>query len=182
LFDLGGTFTHPEKNITIGLAIKNAGIILSNFSPSSESTTPFDIQMGISFKPEHMPTRFTITTHHLHQFDISFFDPESNVQLDASGNEVEADEPGLGDKIMRHFIVGTEFIFSDNFQLRAGYNVLRRKELRLENVSGGAGFSIGAMIRVKKIEFAFTRAFYHTAGGITSLGISSNLKSIIRSK
>lgn len=182
LFDIGGTFTHPKKDITIGMAIKNAGIVLSNFSSSSESTTPFDIQIGTSFKPEHMPIRFSITTHHLHQFDISFFDPESNVELDASGNEVEADEPGIGDKIMRHFIVGTEFIFSDNFQLRFGYNVLRRKELRLENVSGGAGFSVGAMMKVKKFEFAFTRAFYHTAGGVTSLGISRNLKSIIKTK
>lgn len=180
LFDIGGTFSHPEKDLTVALAIKNAGIVLGDYSSSSESTTPFDIQMGISFKPQHMPTRFSITTHHLHAFDIAFFDPENNVELDASGNEVEADAPGFGEKLIRHFVVGTEFIFSDNFQLRLGYNALRRKELRLDDVSGGAGFSVGFMMRVKAFEFAFTRAFYHTAGGISSLGISKNLKSIIK--
>lgn len=182
LFDVGGVFDHPKKDLAIGLTIKNAGFVLGNYSKTSESTTPFDIQLGASYKPEHMPVRFSVTAHRLNTFDISFFDPDRNLEIDDSGNEVVGDSPNFADKLIRHFTVGTELVLSDNFQLRAGYNLLRRKELKLENKGGLSGFSFGAMARVSYFEFAYSYAIYHTAGGISSLGLTYNFNKTLKTK
>lgn len=75
LFDLGGTFVHPEKDLTIGLAIKNVGFVLSEYSGTSDTQLPFDVQAGITFKPKHMPLRFSITAYNLAYHGKAFDDP-----------------------------------------------------------------------------------------------------------
>ena len=63
---------------------------------------PFDIQIGTSFKPEHMPFRFSVTAHSLYKYDIVYLDPNSSTQLDQNGNEV-AEEKSTFDKIASHW-------------------------------------------------------------------------------
>lgn len=176
LVDLGGTFKHPEKDLTIGLVIKNLGVILKDYDELSQSDLPFDVQLGIGFKPTHMPFRFSATAYHLYQADIAFFDPQGNI------NNQEDSEPGVADKIFRHLVFAAEFVPSKNFNLRVGYNHLMRRELRLEGVSGGAGFSFGVMFRVKAFEFAYSKALYHVAGSTNHLTLTSNFNSLIRKK
>ncbi|MFN3403674.1 MAG: type IX secretion system protein PorQ [Cytophagaceae bacterium] len=179
LMDIGGLFVHPEQDFTIGLAVKNLGVTLNRFSPDSKVNLPFNVQLGTSFKPEHLPVRLSITAHHLHQWDIVYNDPNKRGKMDLDGNEIK-EKTSTGDIILRHFIIGGEFILTKNFNIRASYNFLRRKELKLEERSGGAGISLGAMIRVKNFELAYTRAFYHVAGGSNHITVSTNLNRIIK--
>ena len=176
LVDLGGRFRHPEKDLTIGLAIKNLGVILKDYDELSQSDLPFDVQLGISFKPKHMPFRFSATAYHLYQADIAFFNPQGNI------NNQEDNEPGVADKIFRHMVFAAEFVPSKNFNLRVGYNHLMRRELRLEETSGGAGFSFGVMFRVKAFEFAYSKALYHVASSTNHLTLTSNFNTLIRKK
>src|SRR5690606_29315867 len=55
--DFGGVFKHPDKEFTIGLVVKNAGFALKKFTPETPVSMPFDIQVGTTYKPEHMPLR-----------------------------------------------------------------------------------------------------------------------------
>lgn len=181
LADVGGLFKHPERDFTIGLAFKNIGYQVKPFDDGERQAMPFDAQLGASYKPEHMPVRLSLTAHHLYQFDVVYLDPNARGQLDANGNEIKEDKK-LGDKIARHFVAGTEFIFSKNFQVRAGYNHLRRKELRLENASGGAGFSLGAMVRVRTFELNYSSAFYHSSGAGHYITISTNTGTLLKRK
>ena len=176
LLDLGGTFKHPKKDLTVGFAIKHLGFLLSDYVDNNGSELPTDIQLGISFKPEFMPFRFSATARNLVRSDAVFFDPSSNVLFGQSS------EPGFGEEIFRRLVFATELLFSPNFQLRLGYNHLLRQELKLENVSGGAGFSFGFMFKVKRFEFAYSRALYHTAGGSNSLQMNLNLNGLIKKK
>ena len=180
LADLGGIFKHPDKELTIGFAIKNAGVVLKNYTPQSQSTLPLDLQIGTTFKPEKMPLRFSVTAHHLTAFDIAYNDP-AQFQLDPNGNPVRKDI-SVPEKIFRHFTFGTEILLSKNFNLRAGYNYLIRKELRLDNVSGGAGFSVGMMLRTRLFEFAYSRAFYHISGATNALTFSVNTTALLKKK
>ncbi|MBC5773849.1 type IX secretion system protein PorQ [Pontibacter sp. KCTC 32443] len=181
LADVGGLFKHPEKDFTVGLVFKNIGYQVKAFNDGERQNMPFDAQLGASYKPEHMPVRLSVTAHHLYQFDVVYLDPNAKGRLDANGNEIK-EEKTVGDKIARHFVVGSEFIFSKNFQVRAGYNHLRRKELRLENASGGAGFSLGAMLRVRAFELNYSSAFYHPSGASHYITISTDTGTLLKRK
>ena len=176
LFDLGGTFKHPEKDLTVGFAVRHLGFLLSDYTDKNKSRLPTDIQLGLSYKPEYMPFRFSLTARNLIRTDITFFDPSTN-QLFGRGNA-----QGFSEQLFRRLVFGTELLVSPNFQLRMGYNHLLRQELKLKNVSGGAGFSFGLMFKVKRFEFAYSRALYHTAGGSNTIQINLNLNRLIKSK
>lgn len=180
LADIGGIFRHPEEDLTVGLVFKNVGYQVKIFDGGERSAMPFDAQLGISFKPEHMPVRLSVTAHRLYQFDVVYQDPNAKGQLDADGNEVK-EKVTFGDKVARHFVIGSEFIFSKNFNLRAGYNHMRRKELRLDNAAGGAGFSIGVMLRIKTFELSYGSAFFHPSGASHYVTISTDTGALFKS-
>ena len=174
LFDLGGTFQHPEKDLTVGFAVKHLGFLLSDYTDKNKSRLPTDVQLGVSYKPEYTPFRFSLTARNLIRVDATFFDPSTN-QLFGQDNA-----PGFSEQLFRRLVFGTELLVSPNFQLRLGYNHLLRQELKLKNVSGGAGFSFGLMFKVKRFEFAYSRALYHTAGGSNTFQINLNLDKLIK--
>jgi hypothetical protein len=176
LFDLGGTFKHPEKDLTVGMTVKNLGVLLSDYTEENESLLPLDIQLGITYKPQFMPFRFSVTARNLARENAVFFDPAGNSLIG------QDEEPGFSEEVFRRLVFGTELIFSPNFQFRFAYNHLLRQELRLEDVSGGAGFSFGFMLKVKRFEFSYARALYHTAGGSNTIQLGINTNGLIKKK
>ena len=173
LFDLGGTFKHPEKDMTIGLSIKNLGFLFNDFDPSTQSQLPLDVQLGFSYKPEFMPFCFSLTTKNTLRDDLIYFDAQSN----PLGNVAE---PGFSEEIFRRLVFGTELLISSNFHLRFGYNHLLRQELKLENATGGAGLSFGFMFKVKRFEFAYSRALYHVDGGGNNFQLLIDMSELIK--
>ncbi|UXP30718.1 type IX secretion system protein PorQ [Reichenbachiella agarivorans] len=170
--DLGGTFTHPTHELQVALLFKNMGVVFSDYTGSSESTLPFDVQMGVTFKPEHMPFRFSVTAYNLGKSGSVYYDADFS----------EDDEPGKVDEIFRHINLGTEVVISQNFQLRVGYNHLIRKELKMEEKQGLAGISLGAMVRIKMFELSYTFTTYHIDSGRSYFTITSNLNKVFKKK
>ena len=179
LADVGGLFKHPTQDFAVGLVVRNAGVQLKPYAGARREPMPLDVQLGTSFKPEHLPFRFSITAHHLQRFDIVYLDPNQRGQLDENGNEVKPKKT-LGDKIARHFVVGGELLLSKNLNLRLGYNHLQRRELRLQNTSGGAGFSVGAMLRLSEFQLDYTHAWTHVAGSSNYLTVARNINTLFR--
>lgn len=182
LADIGGVFKHPTKDLTFGMVIKNAGFILSDFTKTSESSVPFDVQLGLSKKLEHMPLRFSITAVKLYKYDIRYEDPTIPLPLDLNGDPIPESNNSF-DKIMRHtdiifrhLVFGGEFLLGKNFNLRVGYNHMMRRELQVENIFSMSGISFGTMIRIAGFEFAYSRTNAHIAGGINTLSLSTNFK------
>lgn len=141
-FDFGAVKEFEDSKGSMGFTIKNMGTQFIRFYDDGElEPLPFDVQISYTKKLEHNPLRFHITAHHLHQWDISYVNTNSrNQEIDLETGEVKVREIGFGDKLMRHFIFGGELVFSDNFQLRFGYNDMRRKELSPEERRGMTGF------------------------------------------
>ncbi|WP_426492898.1 type IX secretion system protein PorQ [Hymenobacter sp. 102] len=179
LADVGGLFKHPEQDFTVGLVVRNAGVQLKPYDGAGREPMPLDVQLGTSFKPEHLPFRFSFTAHHLQQLDIVYLDPNQRGQIDENGEEVKP-KKSLGDQIARHFVVGGELLLSKNLNVRLGYNHLQRRELRLENTSGGAGFSFGVMLRISQFQLDYTHAGYHASGGANYFTIARNLDSLFK--
>lgn len=181
IFDFGGMFKHPKHDIEFGMVFKNFGFILNDYTDDRNSSMPFNLQLGGSYKPTHMPVRFSITGTNLNVEDVQYLDPQRDIITNPDGSK-ESEEKKFSEQVFRRIVFGTEFIISDNFHLRLGYNHQRRKELRIEEKSGGAGISFGFMVKIKKIEFNYTKVYYHVVGGANVLTISLNIKDSFGSK
>lgn len=171
LADIGLVFRHPEKELTIGMAIKNVGFLIADFSEQSQTNLPTDLQLGLTFKPQHMPFRFSLTTYRWLNSRPLYQSPLATT-----------DSPNMLDQALSHVVLGTELVLNKNFQLRFGYNHQVRQELRLPEVSGGAGFSFGLMVKIKAFELAYSRSAYNPAGAGNHLGITTDFKKIFKKK
>jgi hypothetical protein len=162
--DAGAVYKHPTADFTVGLAVKNAGYQLQPYPG-----------------PEHMPVRFSLTAHHLHQWDIQYLDPNQRGQLDENNEEVKP-KKSFGDNLARHFTASAALVLSRNLNLRVGYNHLMRRELRLENTSGSAGLSMGIMLRLAGFQLDYTHAVLQAAGSSEYFTLSRNLNSLFKKK
>lgn len=140
--DIGGVFIHPDNNLQIGMVLKNAGFMISDYTATSDSSLPIDLQIGLTIKAEHMPFRFSLTAYRLIGSEV----PES---LNSSTSALE--------KVLRHFNFGGEILLHRNVNILLGYNYGIHQELKLENAGGSAGISYGFSARIKTVEFVFSR-------------------------
>ncbi len=168
LFDLGGLFVHPHQDLTIGLAFSNIGFVWSEYSETSTSTLPFDVQVGTTFKPQHMPVRFSLTVFGLGRPSV-YYDPQSGDP-----------EPGTLDKVLRHLNFGAEILVHRNINLMIGYNYRIHQELKLENAGGGAGLCFGFSASVKTFEFTFSRSTYVVGNAGYAFTLSKNIDKMLK--
>jgi hypothetical protein len=130
--DLGVLYEVPEQGITIGGSILSLGKQLKTYAGVSESL-PLDVKIGITKRPEHLPVLLNLNFHRLNQVSDKFFNRFAS------------------------FSFGAEFLMSESFRLRAGYNNDQHKDMKLGTSAGFAGFSMGGGLVLKdyQIDYAF---------------------------
>ncbi len=168
--DLGGLFVHPNKDLTVGMVIKNAGFVVRDYTDNSDSSLPFDVQIGATFKPEFMPVRFSITASRLTNFDHV-----------AYVNNQPA-EPRVLDKVFRHFNFGAEVLVHRNVNVLVGYNYGLHQELKLENAGGGAGVALGIATQISIVNFVFSRLTYIAGSPAYNFTLATNLNRMVYKK
>lgn len=178
MLDFGGVFKHPKLDLSYGITVKNIGMSFRDYTDKESSTLPLDVQMGLSFKPQYMPIRVSLTAHHLYQYDIAYLD-KSIIKKDLNGNVIE-NTVSTSDKIARHFVLGLELLLSKQVNLLVGYNHLRSQELSQTTVGGLSGFSVGALFKSKFFNLSYSFSGYNNAGNVNSLGLVCNLARIGR--
>jgi hypothetical protein len=168
--DLGGIYFVEAQQLAISLVARNVGAQLTTYEHGREPL-PLDVQLGISKRLRHLPFRFTFVAHQLQQWDITYDDPnaEDDTALLLIGSEAPAEESAFSrfaGNLFRHCIFNGELSLGKNevFQLRLGYNHLRRSELRVDGLRGMAGFSFGLGINTKRVALSYGHAFQHLAG------------------
>lgn len=180
LLDMGGVYKHPEKELYVGLALRNIGYQLRTYNNGPREPMPFDARVGVTYKPEHMPLRFSVTAHHLQTFDIVYLDTAQAGVFNTG--QATPDKKTFGNKLARHFVIGGELLLSKNVNLAFGYNHLRRQELRMTTKSGGAGLSVGAVVRIRAFELGYTRAYYHITGAGNAISVITDMAQVFRKK
>jgi len=179
--DAGVLYKPNEADFTVGLVVKNAGYMLVPYTAATREPLPLDVQLGTTIKPEHMPLRVTLTAHHLQTWRIQYLDPNARGTLNANNEEVRPSF-NFGDNLARHFTVAAELLLGKGLSLRAGYNHLQARELRLDNVGGGAGFSFGAMVKISQFQLDYTYATLQAAGSSNYFTLSRSLDSFLKKK
>lgn len=173
--DLGLTWVNKESGWTASIVARNFGAQLTSYYDQKEKM-PFDLQAGFSKKLKNAPFRFSFIGQRLQIWDLTYTDPSSS-NIDPLTGEKVVDKITFIDKVSRHLILNTEIIFSKAFQVRLGYNFLRRAELGFEQRRSISGFSGGFGIKINRFQLNYARTVFSPAGGINNFSITTNLNS-----
>ncbi len=175
--DLGLHYQVEGSSTTWGLVLRNIGTELSSVGNESNSL-PFDLQLGFSRRLKHLPFRFSIIGHHLHEPYIRYDDPEFDITTSIFGEETFKSSFSKNiDNLFRHLIINGEFLIGkkENLRLRVGYDHLRRQELRTTTFRSLGGFSFGVGFNIKRIKIDYGVGNYHLAGAVNHLSIRYNI-------
>lgn len=156
----GGILYKTPDDIIVGLSFVNLGYQISTYNGFRENL-PFDLRLGVTRKLLYLPLRLTFTAHNLHNWDMK----TSN----------DAVKPTFFSNLVRHLALGGEFLFSESFKLRLGYNHFQREELKTGQRLDLVGFGIGVAIKYKGIGIEFGRNSYSDMGGLLQLGINTRI-------
>lgn len=174
--DVGITFSDTARGWQAGLVATNMGTQFTKYSATENATLPFDLQIGISKRLEHVPIQLSATIHHLHQFDIRYAGPDlrEDIRIE-NGDTLQAGGGGI-DNLFRHFVLAAQWNIGKYLEVTGAYNHLRRQELSLPERRGLSGFSLGVGIVVKKIQIRYARSWYQRAIGFHHIGCSISLQ------
>ena len=173
--DIGLNWFKKEKFWSASLVIKNIGRQLKTYDDGEQEKLPFEIQAGISKQLPKAPFRFSLILQQLQTWDITYTDP-SQTGLDPLTGESKSEKITTFDKGLRHVILNVEVLLSKNFNLRFGYNFLRRNELSFPEKKGMSGMSLGLGFRVNRFQFSYAHTVYNPAAGSNNFTITTNIK------
>lgn len=173
LGDFALTYSMKDNRLVSSILAKNVGYQIKTYHGLREPM-PFELLIGVSNKLEHAPLRWSITWAHLEQWNVIY----ENLIAEYDPLTGESVTSGLStrDKIFSHLQLGAEFLFSENFNVRLGYNFKRRQELALELYKHNVGLSWGFTMKVKKFHINYAKSIYHAVGPMHTFSIISNLK------
>jgi hypothetical protein len=180
--DIGAHYTSPDGLFTGALVLRSMGTQIKRYTPvSGYEPLPFEIIGGFSKKFKYAPFRIVITTQQLQKLKMTYTD-SAKAEIDPlTGNIVQpAKLANFADNMMRHVILGVEFLPFKNFYFRVGYNYQRRKEMQLPDKIGAVGFSWGFGMKINKFNISYGRSSYHMAGGTNHFTIAVNLSEFYR--
>ena len=156
--DVGLNYHDEERMIQFGFAAKNMGWQIKSYANRKEDL-PFDLVVGMTKQLEKAPIRFSLTGQRMHQFDLLYNDTlfnETNV-----GSQPKA---SLGTKIFSHLVLGADILIGEKIVLTGGYNVLRRRELRIQNIASGlTGFNYGFNLHLQRLRCYYARTHYQSS-------------------
>ena len=100
---------HVDKRlmITSTLMIRNLGYQIIPYYSGNRERLPLELLLSVSNRLQHMPLRWTLSFQHIEKFDLTFNNSTQSVNFLNTENSI-----GLGQKILRHCVFSTEFLFS----------------------------------------------------------------------
>ncbi len=148
-FDAGLYYNFPEDMMGVGFSIMNVGRQMTTYAGLTE-TLPFDIRFGISKQLEHLPLILNVAIRRLGEPGISFSDR------------------------LRSFVIGGEFLLSDNFHVRVGYDNLEHQQMKVGMSSGIEGLSFGAGIKFYGYALDYSYSSWGKLGGLHRINVSTS--------
>lgn len=171
--DVGLLYHDSASSFSASLLAKNMGMQLKKYDGTDPGDLPFDLQIGLSKRLENSPLGFSLTAHHLHQFDIRYSDPDFNEQ---NGTSEDPNKKFTFDKLFRHFVLATTVYLGDKVEIAAAYNYLKRKELNIGAGGNGLnGFSLGVSLVLDKLQVRYARSHYQNNTAYNQFGLNMTL-------
>lgn len=165
LMDVGGVMRHPSQELVIGMSFRNMGGVLQSSNELQNDQLPFDVVVGISFKPTYMPFRFSMTAYDLPRLNEEVV-PEDLQRRVAYG------------PLLRYVNPSVAMVLGTLMEMQLGYNYRFNETLRIENGGFGAGWSLGFKLLLEKYQILIARNTYQAAGGTTFISLQTNYNTI----
>lgn len=178
--DWGITYHNTRNLSTFAFVIRNLGAMIVPYTANTYEKLPFEIQLGYTQQLRYAPFRFSVTAQNLETPDMSVAMNtayNSALGLDTTQNQGTV-ASRITDNILRHIIIGAEFIPFKNFCVRAGYNYERRQELKIPSDIAMVGFSWGFGLSISRFQINFARATYSLAGTSSYFTIATDLSAL----
>lgn len=173
--DFGGAYVSDNKLFSAGLVLKNLGAQITNYDGTNEPLNT-DVQIGLAKKLEHAPFRFSLTMQGITEWDLEYTVDDSQ---NGSAYDTNDDNGfGFGGNLLRHTVLGVEFLPSKSFFVNLGYNYRRRQELKFEDKPSTVGYSWGFGINLKKMTFTYGSARYHLSGPSNHFSLTVKLADV----
>lgn len=177
--DVAGSYTSRDRSFTASLIAKNIGRQITAYYGGNIEPLPFELQIGISKRLEHLPFRYSILYNHLEKWDLRYDDPSTRQYDHQTGEVIESPKiEEIADNLMRHLVFGGELMIGNSLSLRAGYDYRRRQELKIVSKTATVGFSWGIGLRISKYNIQYARSTYHQAGSPNYISITTSLSEL----
>ncbi len=154
--DVGVIYARPEAGLMLGASLHNAGVVLQSLG-STRDELPLDVRVGVSKRLQYLPLLVSLTGYNLH-------DPGAGSR----------DENTLG-QVLGHVAAGGELQFSPAFQVRAGFNPRRNRDLRTNSRLDTAGLSLGFGVAVRRYRVDYAYASWSGNGGLHQFSLRAAL-------
>lgn len=181
--DAAVSYINPNGLFAASVVMRNAGIQLAKYYDGApREPLPFTLQFGVSQKLQYAPFRFLIVADNLQKMDLRYDVPREKGSGMIRDEESSGGAAEIADMLMRHVIIGLEFVPAKNFYVRAGYNYKRRKEMVEESKTGLTGFSWGFGIRISKFHLSYGSTAYHLGGSSNYFTVTTHLGAFGKAK
>lgn len=148
--DVGLNYYDEAEDLSLSIVLRNAGAQFKSFNGRLENV-PHNLQIGVSKRLQHVPLRFHATLTDLTRWSTTDY--------------VQTDEKKLSTArlVTNHFVLGVDWMPSENLTLSAGYNFRRAYEMTTLGGAHGAGFSLGAGLSFKRVKINLAWSKQHVA-------------------
>lgn len=164
--DLGILFHDTAQRLTLSVVVKNMGGQLNTYAGQTEEL-PFDLQAGITKRLAKSPLGFSLTAQQLQVLDILYRDTAFN------RNNNFSSATSLAGKLLTHLVLAAHLYLGASLEATVGYNLLQRRELRVENEGNGfTGFSAGLRVQLPKLQIFYARTGYQRGLAANQVGLS----------
>jgi hypothetical protein len=147
--DAGILYRIPESKFALGASFRNLGTQLTSYAGTRE-TLPFDLSVGASVVPKGLPLLLCLNFHRL-----------------------TADVSSFGERLSA-FSLGGEFTVSKAVFLRFGYDNTQRKDLKIGESAGMAGFAVGIGILYQQFKLDYALSSLGAIGAYHRVSIGSS--------
>jgi len=154
--DAGLLYEVERRGLAIGITLRHAGVVMSSIG-ASKAQLPLDLRLGVSKKLAHIPLLLSLSIYRINKLG------EAPKELSAFA------------RLMYHVVLGGEFQFSNNFQLRLGYNFRRHDELGLKSRLDFSGVSTGFGLQISRIGIDYAFSSWSSLGGLHRFTLRTSL-------
>jgi len=178
--DVGGGWFFPDNKFSGALMFRNIGRQIKSYVPGNNEPLPFEVQLAMYKRLQHVPIGFHLLFHNLQKWDLTYNDPNVLPDVDPFTGEIIAPSKveDIANKLMHHVVVGMELSPSKSFSVRLGYNYHRRQEMIVDSKLSTVGFSWGFGFRVSKFHLSYARSAYHLAGSPNVITLTTNISDL----
>ena len=173
--DLGLSYFNEEKDLSLGLVVKNLGGQVKKFNETKDKV-PWDIQIGITKGLGNTPFRLSLTAYNLHRWKLPYYVPEdaNNTSSDLIKKE------NVGSNLLRHFVFGVDVNPSERFYISLGYNDQTRTYMSTYKRNFLSGFSVGGGLRVKALGFGAAFAQPHSGATTFMFNLTASIGEFLK--